>query len=81
MASPKSSFLDKVLDRLGRLRVRRVGEHHALERAFASRRPWVIDVPVDLSVGSYFTKGIDRAYPDKWAKSYPSYNLLRNVEN
>ena len=27
-----------------------------------------------------FTKGIDRAYPDKWAKSYPSYNLLRNVE-
>ena len=51
----------------------------ALERAFASRRPWVIDVPIDLSVGSYFTKGIDRAYPDKWAKSYPSYNLLRNV--
>jgi acetolactate synthase-1/2/3 large subunit len=51
-----------------------------LEKAFASRRPWVIDVPVDLSVGSYFTKGIDRAYPDKWAKSYPSYNLLRNVE-
>jgi hypothetical protein len=41
----------------------------------------VIDVPIDLSVGSYFTKGIDRAYPDKWAKSYPSYNLLRNVEN
>jgi len=53
----------------------------ALERAFASRRPWVIDVPIDLSVGSYFTKGIDRAYPDKWAKSYPSYNLLRNVES
>jgi acetolactate synthase-1/2/3 large subunit len=52
-----------------------------LEKAFASRRPWVIDVPVDLSVGSYFTKGIDRAYPDKWAKSYPSYNLLRNVES
>ena len=39
-----------------------------------------IDVPIDLSVGSYFTKGIDRAYPDKWAKSYPSYNLLRNAE-
>ena len=38
-------------------------------------------VPIDLSVGSYFTKGIDRAYPDKWAKSYPSYNLLRNVES
>ena len=41
----------------------------------------MIDVPIDLSVGSYFTKGIDRAYPDKWAKSYPSYNLLRNVES
>ncbi|HVY58281.1 MAG TPA: thiamine pyrophosphate-binding protein [Xanthobacteraceae bacterium] len=52
----------------------------ALERAFASRRPWVIDVPVDRSVGSYFTKGIDRAYPDKWAKSYPNYNRLRIVE-
>jgi len=53
----------------------------ALAKAFATRRPWVIDVPIDLSVGSYFTKGIDRAYPDKWAKSYPSYNLLRNAEN
>jgi acetolactate synthase-1/2/3 large subunit len=52
----------------------------ALKKAVASRRPWVIDVPIDLSVGSYFTKGIDRAYPDKWAKSYPNYNLLRNVE-
>lgn len=52
----------------------------ALRNAFASRRPWVIDVPIDLSVGSYFTKGIDRAYPDKWAKSYPAYNLLRNVD-
>jgi acetolactate synthase-1/2/3 large subunit len=52
-----------------------------LAKAFASRRPWVIDVPIDLSVGSYFTKGIDRAYPDKWAKSYPSYNLMRNVES
>jgi acetolactate synthase I/II/III large subunit len=51
-----------------------------LEKAFASKRPWIIDVPIDLSVGSYFTKGIDRAYPDKWAKSYPAYNLLRNVE-
>lgn len=50
-----------------------------LTKAFASKRPWVIDVTVDRSVGSYFTKGIDRAYPDKWAKSYPNYNLLRNV--
>jgi acetolactate synthase-1/2/3 large subunit len=52
----------------------------ALQKAVASRRPWIIDVPIDLSIGSYFTKGIDRAYPDKWAKSYPNYNLLRNVE-
>lgn len=51
-----------------------------LQKAVASRRPWLIDVPIDLSVGSYFTKGIDRAYPNKWAKSYPNYNLLRNVE-
>ena len=51
-----------------------------LKKAFASRRPWIIDVPIDLTVGSYFTKGIDRAYPDKWAKSYPSYNRLRHVE-
>ncbi|RYE08252.1 MAG: thiamine pyrophosphate-binding protein [Hyphomicrobiales bacterium] len=53
----------------------------ALEKAFASKRPWVIDVLVDRSVPSYFTKGIDRAYPDKWSKSYPAYNLLRNAEN
>lgn len=52
----------------------------ALKKAFASRRPWIIDVPTDLSVPSYFTKGIDRAYPDKWAKSYPNYNLLQNVD-
>jgi acetolactate synthase-1/2/3 large subunit len=52
----------------------------ALDRAFTSRRPWIIDVPIDLKVGSYFTQGIDRAYPDKWAKSYPNYNRLRNVE-
>jgi acetolactate synthase-1/2/3 large subunit len=48
-----------------------------LKRAIASRRPWIIDVPIDLSVGSYFAKGIDRAYPDKWSQSYPGYGLLR----
>ena len=52
-----------------------------LKQAFASRRPWIIDVPIDLSVGSYFTQGIDRAYPDKWAKSYPGYNKLHHVES
>ena len=52
----------------------------ALRRALASKRPWVIDVPIDLTVGSYFTKGIDRAYPDKWSQSYPAYGLLHHAE-
>lgn len=51
-----------------------------LRKAIASRRPWVIDVPIDLSVGSYFTKGIDRAYPDKWAQTYPAYGSLRHAD-
>ena len=50
-----------------------------LRKAIASRRPWIIDVPIDLSVGSYFTKGIDRAYPDKWKETYPGYGLLRHA--
>jgi len=48
-----------------------------LERAFASGRPFVVDVNVDTTVPTYFTKGLDRAYPDKWAESYPGYGLLR----
>ncbi len=52
----------------------------ALRKAIASRRPWIIDVPIDLSVGSYFTKGIDRAYPSEWAKTYPSYGGLHHAE-
>jgi hypothetical protein len=51
-----------------------------LRKAVASRRPWIIDVPIDLTVGSYFTKGIDRAYPSEWAKTYPSYGGLRSVD-
>jgi acetolactate synthase-1/2/3 large subunit len=49
----------------------------ALQRAIASGRPYVIDVNVDRSVPTYFTKGLDRAYPNKWAETYPSYGLLR----
>ncbi|HET7831194.1 MAG TPA: thiamine pyrophosphate-binding protein [Candidatus Limnocylindrales bacterium] len=49
----------------------------ALERALASGRPYVLDVRVDLSVPTYFTKGLDRAYPDKWGESYPGYGLLK----
>jgi acetolactate synthase-1/2/3 large subunit len=52
----------------------------ALRKAIASRRPWIIDVPIDLTVGSYFTKGIDRAYPNDWANTYPAYGGLRHVK-
>lgn len=49
----------------------------ALEKAVASGQPTVIDVAVDVTVPSYFTKGLDRAYPDTWGKSYPSYGGLK----
>lgn len=48
----------------------------ALQRALASGRPYVIDTPIDPTVPTYFATGIDRAYPAKWAESYPAYNLL-----
>lgn len=51
----------------------------ALRKAIASRRPWIIDVPIDLTVGSYFTKGIDRAYPNDWGSTYPAYGGLRHA--
>lgn len=49
----------------------------ALEKALASGRPTVLDVAVDTSIPSYFTKGLDRAYPDTWGESYPSYGGLK----
>lgn len=48
----------------------------ALARAVSSGQPWVIDVAIDLTVPSFFTEGIDRAYPGVWAKSYPQYSSL-----
>ena len=48
----------------------------ALDRALASRRPYVIDVKLDISPGSYFTKGVDRAYPDDWGRSYPAHGSM-----
>jgi len=48
----------------------------ALNRALASRRPYVIDVKLDISPGSYFTKGVDRAYPDDWGRSYPAHGSM-----
>lgn len=49
----------------------------ALERALGSRRPYVIDVVLDTTPPTYFTKGLDRAYPGVWAESYPAYGGLR----
>jgi acetolactate synthase-1/2/3 large subunit len=48
----------------------------AFQRALDSKAPYVLDVVVDVDVPSYFVKGITRAYPDKWAESYPGYGLL-----
>jgi acetolactate synthase-1/2/3 large subunit len=60
------------------MRVERAADYRpALEAALVSGRPTVIDVEIDTSVPSYFTKGIDRAYPNRWAESYPGYGLLK----
>lgn len=49
----------------------------ALEKALVSGRPTVLDVAIDTSIPSYFTKGLDRAYPDVWSESYPSFGGLK----
>jgi acetolactate synthase I/II/III large subunit len=51
----------------------------ALKRAIASRRPYVIDVPSDTEQKTYFVRGVERTYPDKWGESYPQYSDLRIV--
>jgi len=48
----------------------------ALESALVSGRPTVLDVLIDTSPPSYFTKGLDRAYPTDWSSSYPSYGVM-----
>jgi acetolactate synthase-1/2/3 large subunit len=48
----------------------------ALDEALASQEPWVIDVSIDLAIPTYFTTGIDRAYPNQWSKSYPLYSTF-----
>jgi acetolactate synthase-1/2/3 large subunit len=53
----------------------------ALERALASGRPYVLDVPCDTTPGTFFTPGIERSYPNKWAESYPQYTDLRIVHS
>ncbi|HEV7564415.1 MAG TPA: thiamine pyrophosphate-binding protein [Microbacteriaceae bacterium] len=51
----------------------------ALDEALSSGRPFVLDVVIDVSVPTYFTPGIDRAYPDTWGESYPHYGSMRLV--
>lgn len=48
----------------------------ALKIALESGQPWIIDVSIDQSIPTFFTKGIDRAYPAVWASSYPQYSSL-----
>ena len=48
-----------------------------LDEALSGKSPFVIDVVQDISVPTYFTPGIDRAYPDTWAASYPHYGSLQ----
>jgi len=48
----------------------------ALAHAVRSGRPSVIDVAIDLAVPTFFTEGIDRAYPAVWDKSYPQHSSL-----
>jgi acetolactate synthase-1/2/3 large subunit len=48
----------------------------ALDRAIASGKPYVLDVDTDPDVASYFTTGLDRAYPDNWYKGYGAQGQL-----
>jgi acetolactate synthase-1/2/3 large subunit len=48
----------------------------ALRRAIASRRPYVVDVKIDVAPGSYFVEGVDRNYPDTWSASYPAHGSM-----
>jgi acetolactate synthase-1/2/3 large subunit len=48
----------------------------ALSRALQSGQPWVIDVAIDQTIPTFFTEGVDRAYPAVWEKSYPQYSSL-----
>ncbi|MBS1241015.1 MAG: thiamine pyrophosphate-binding protein, partial [Gemmatimonadetes bacterium] len=49
----------------------------ALEAAIADGGPYVLDVDIDQSIPTYFTKGLDRAYPTNWAGSYPAVGQMR----
>jgi acetolactate synthase-1/2/3 large subunit len=47
-----------------------------LAAALSGGKPFVIDVVQDVSVPTYFTPGIDRAYPNTWGASYPHHGSL-----
>jgi acetolactate synthase-1/2/3 large subunit len=47
-----------------------------LEHALTCGRPFVVDVVQDTDVPTYFTPGIDRAYPDTWGASYPHHGSM-----
>ena len=48
----------------------------ALAHALRSGQPWVLDVAIDLTAPTFFTEGIDRAYPADWGRSYPQYSTM-----
>jgi len=50
----------------------------AFQTALASGKPFVIDVDTDPNVPTYFTRGLDRAYPDNWARSYGAHGQMEN---
>ena len=39
----------------------------------------MLDVPSDTEQKTYFVRGVERTYPDKWGESYPQYSDLRIV--
>lgn len=58
-------------------RVEKAGDFApALQEAIARGRPYVLDVEIDPDVATYFTKGLDRAYPDTWKLSYGAQGQL-----
>lgn len=48
----------------------------ALDRAITSGKPYVLDVETDSDVPTFFTTGLDRAYPDNWYRSYGAQGQL-----
>jgi acetolactate synthase-1/2/3 large subunit len=48
----------------------------ALDRGITSGKPYVIDVDTDPDVPTYFTTGLDRAYPNNWYQGYGAQGQL-----